>query len=160
MILERYGDAVELDLASTSYRLSMFHSGEESLMTLANLVRGFQRRSNSFLSAELQTDVEMYEARLDKDGNPPPRGKPNPDIIEESLEVTLLKTLIEQMQILTQITAGKKTPKVKPLPRPRDAESLYNAYMARLVFEEIDNALTFLPQAEFNELVNRSKMEN
>lgn len=153
-MLERYGTAVELDLAfHTSYRMSMFWSGEETLTTLVNLVEAFEARTTSYLSAAKGQDVELYELTMDQ-----PRRKGTPQWVEETPEVALLKGISEQLQVLAHLTAKRKgRAKVKPYPRPLTAEQLYWREQSRKDFEHINQMLKFVPNEQFQATIQQAK---
>lgn len=123
----------------------MFLEGEESLATLANLVRAFRGRRTSYLGAAMITDVELFEASLDQPEPP----DPGPSFVEETTEVSLLKVIVEQLQQLSHLTARQPGPaKVKKLPRPRTAEDMYVAWLASLPENNVENDLIFVEQQE------------
>jgi hypothetical protein len=144
--LDRYGDEIEFDLASrTSYRLSMFEAGAESWETLLNCVEKLRRLRTSFLYEAMITDVDLYLESEGEESAPLP-----PPFIEETPEVSLLRTLVEQNQASHHYLAHQKgRPRVKALPIPRSARDEAIARNTRESFRQLEAAIKFVDQDQF-----------
>lgn len=130
--------------------MSMFLTGQEKLVTLANLVDGFRRMRTSFLHAAMVTDVELYELNLDR---PSPPASP-PEHIDETAEVVLLRTISEQLQVLIHYGGHQKgTPKVRRMPRPQSAEDMYVSREASADFARLESRFKFVSVDEFQRTI-------
>lgn len=128
----------------------MFHRGEESLATLANLVSSFRKRRTSFLSESMITDVELFEASLDQPEPP----DPGPSLIEETAEVSLLKTIVEQLQANNHYSANRPgKPDVKRVPRPKTAESIYLERLGMESFRTLEASIVYVDQEQFDRTI-------
>ncbi|MGW4484336.1 hypothetical protein ACWEOE_10910 [Amycolatopsis sp. NPDC004368] len=145
--LDRYGDEIEFDVATrTTYRLSMFIGGEESWETLLNLVEGFRLYSTSRTAAAMIADVELYEQHADEPERPPAP----PEQVEESPELSALKTLIEQNQVVIHLlTKRKGAAKVRRMPRPETARDKWIRKNTRESFQRLEASFKFVSNEEF-----------
>lgn len=82
-------------------------------------------------------DVELYEATKDQ-----PRPKGHPELVEFGLVESLLTGVVELLQQLILIQAGKNK-KVKPLPRPITAKQLYERKLSKDAYHNVMSVLRF-----------------
>jgi hypothetical protein len=150
-ILDRYGEAVELDLAfPTHYRLRDFFDGTEVPNTLANLISAFSRIETSFLAEAIALDTELYDATKDRKQ---PR-RTSPSLIGETREVSILKGMHELLQqIAFYGTQRPGRPKVVRMPRPKTAADFAAHRKAYETHLEIEASLKFVPRDEFKRVV-------
>lgn len=113
-----------------------------------NLCRAFEELSDTWLAQAKAVDVELYEMTRHL-----PKRKASPLLVEESIEVSLLKGLNELMQQLVGWAAantpkGTKKPQVKRLPRPETARQIMARVEARRAYEHVEAALVYVPADE------------
>lgn len=92
------------------------------------------------------TDVELYEATFDENGEPPPppKGISAPKLVEVGLTETLLMQIVEQLQAVSHYTAGAKgKPKIKHLPRPETAPEVWRRTAGEKAYQEILSIVRF-----------------
>jgi hypothetical protein len=152
--LDRYGDAIERDLAlHTHYRLREFFDGTETPNTLANLVDAFDRMTTSYFTEARALDMELFEATKDM----PPRKSLGPSLVEETPVVAILKGIHELLQQNVHFAAGasmsKKKPKVTKLPRPKTSKDAWEQEQARQAYLHLEAVLNFVPQEQFEQTI-------
>jgi hypothetical protein len=140
---------------STHYRLREFLDGTETINTLWNFVKAFQRCRTSYLAQAMATDVELYEQNLNR---PTRQAESAPELVEMDLSASLLMGMHELLQQLVHWTAanvpkGAKKPRVKRLPRPQTATQLYTRRKAREAHERLETEIVYVPQAQFDRIV-------
>ncbi len=107
----------------------------------------------SYLAEAQSLDLELYEATKDQ-----PKRKSSPSLTEVDHATSVLMGIHELLQQLIHWSAAgapRKTgkPKVKPLPRPKTAADIYARRRAYETHLEIEAAIRFVPQDEFERVI-------
>lgn len=150
-MISRYGDSIERDLIfSTHLTLRDFGpGGSQGWSTMANLIQAFMNMSKSHLSAAMALDMDLFESRLDEDGNLPVEKPGHPPLTEIGTVESLLMTLIELIQANNHYSANQKgKPKITRIERPLTAEQLYYEKLRTDNREDIWSVVRFADDAD------------
>ncbi|MGW4487853.1 hypothetical protein ACWEOE_28895 [Amycolatopsis sp. NPDC004368] len=124
----------------------MFERGEEHWETLLNLAEGFQRHKTTHLAASMLADVELYEQHVDEMDEP----AAPPDLVEETTVVSLLKTIVELLQVNNfYLTKRPGKPQIERLPRAVTAHEAFVARNTRKAFLALEAAIKFVSQEQW-----------
>lgn len=143
MLVDRYGEAVEADLADRGWHLGRLLDECEFRFVL-NVVDHLPRHS-AYVQA-LSDDDEWAERVID---NPQPERGPSVRMADWSPELEMLTNLFDAVRELTRVTAmsaGAKPKKVNPAPRPRTALDRVRARRRKAQHNRLVTIL--LPDAE------------
>lgn len=119
MLVDRYGEAIEADLADRGWHLGRLLDECEFRFVL-NVVDHLPRNS-AFVQA--MTDDEEWAAQV-LDGPQPEKKPPAVRMADWSPEMEMLTNLLDAVRELTRVAAmagGSKPKKTPPAPRPRTA---------------------------------------
>lgn len=150
-MMSRYGESIERDLIfSTHLTLRDFGpGGSQEWSTLANLIQAFMNMAKSHLSAAMALDMDLFESRLDEDGNLPIEPPGHPPLTEIGTVESLLMTLIELMQANNHYSANQKgRPKITRIERPLTAKELYLKRLRDENREDIMSVVRFVDEVD------------